>query len=182
FVWSTIPPRTLPSFAEVRTAWCPSDVRVLDRHGEVIYETRTDPVTRRLAWASLPEISPSFVAAVVASEDRRFLEHHGVDWKAVLSAVRQRIEGSGPRGASTITMQLAALLDRSLSRGHDGRSLDEKWEQMREAWALERAWTKEEILEAYLNVVTLRGEVEGVRAAANAIFAKAPHGLSLEDS
>src|SRR5438128_2513359 len=142
FVWSTIPPRTLPSFAEVRTAWCPSDVRVLDRHGEVIYETRTDPVTRRLAWASLPEISPSFVAAVVASEDRRFREHHGVDWKAVLSAVRQRIEGSGPRGASTITMQLAALLDRSLSRGHGGRSLDEKWEQMRQAWALERAWTK----------------------------------------
>ncbi len=189
FEWSVSPVRAVPSFERVRGAWCPSDLRVLDRSGEVLHETRTDPARRRLAWTPLAEVSPSLVDAVVFSEDRRFAEHGGVDWWAIVAAAGQRIDGAGRRGASTITMQLAALLDPSLARSSSRRGVEpgrrgliEKWQQMRAAWSLERAWTKDEILEAYLNLVPLRGEVQGIRAAAYAIFAKAPHGLTAQES
>ena len=79
-------------------------------------------------------------------------------------------------------MQVAALLDPDLRRGGAPRTLAEKWRQMRAAWALERTWTKEEILEAYLNLVTFRGELQGVAAAAAVLFDKAPHGLTHAES
>ena len=61
---------------------------------------------------------------------------------AVAAAVWQRLRGGPPRGASTISMQVAALLDADLHRGARRARLREKWRQMRAAWALERAWTK----------------------------------------
>ena len=170
-----------PAFAHVRASWCPSDLRVMDRHGDVIHETRTDPLARRLSWSALGEVSPALVRAVLLSEDRRFAQHHGVDWRAVAAAAWQRLRGGGARGASTITMQLAALLDPGLRRGANPRGLLAKWKQMRAAWVVEERWSKDQILEAYLNMVTFRGEVQGVHAAADVIFGKAPHGLSVEE-
>ena len=59
----------------MRDAWCPSDLRVLDRHGDVVHEIRVDASARRLPWSPLGEISPALIRAVVASEDHRFAEH-----------------------------------------------------------------------------------------------------------
>ncbi len=93
-----------------------------------------------------------------------------------------RLAGGPARGASTITMQLAALLDPSLAVRSHGRTVRQKLRQMRTALALERRWSKDEILEAYLNRVGFRGELRGVGAAATFVFGKAPHGLDAAES
>ena len=168
---------SVPSPAEVRAAYRPSDVEVLDRNGELVHELRADDTQRALAWVPLAAVSPLLREAVVAAEDRRFATHGGVDGLALASAARDRLAGAPLRGASTITMQLASLLDR-LDGRRPGRSVSAKWRQMRRAWALERTWSKDEILEAYLNLVPFRGEVSGVGAAAGVLLGKRPHGLA----
>ncbi|HUG36552.1 MAG TPA: transglycosylase domain-containing protein [Candidatus Limnocylindrales bacterium] len=172
------PPVLAPSFADVKARHRPSDLVLLDRHGEVIHERRIDPRWRRLAWTPLDEISPAVRAAVLAAEDRRFERHGGGDVHAVVAAAVARARGGPPRGASTVTMQLATLLDPALQRRGGPRTLAQKWKQMRLAWAIESRWAKDQILEAYLNRVALRGELEGVPAAASVLFGKAPHGLT----
>jgi penicillin-binding protein 1C len=167
----------VPSHDEVRASYRPSDVELLDRDGEVVHELRTDPRQRSLAWVALGEVSPLLRDAIVAAEDARFARHRGVDGLAVLAALRDRLAGAPARGASTITMQLATLLDERAGRPRR-RSLAAKWRQMRRAWALEAGWSKEQILEAYLNLVSFRGEVRGVGAAAAVLLGKRPHGLS----
>lgn len=143
---------------------------------------RVDPSIRRLDWMRLDAVSPALVAAVIASEDRRFHAHAGVDWRAVGAALWSRVTGGRSRGASTITMQVAAFLDGALARRGGPRSLAQKWRQIRLARVLERQWSKAEILEAYLNRVTFRGELEGVGAASAVLFDKAPHGLTAAES
>jgi penicillin-binding protein 1C len=177
-----------PAFADVRARHRTSDVLVLDRHGRTIHEIRIDPERRRLAWLPLSDISPALIAAVLASEDRRFHAHGGVDVRAVAAAARDRLRGRPLRGASTITMQLATLLshgDRDPGPARPaggGNALRRKWRQMRLAWRIEAGWTKQEILEAYLNLVTYRGEIQGISAAARELFGKAAHGLDEAES
>src|SRR5262249_12230930 len=167
---------TLPSFDAVRAAFQPSDATLLDRHGDPLATRRIDPTRRRLPWVALADISPQLRAAVVAAEDRRFAEHAGVALRALAAAVVQRLTGGGRRGASTITMQVAALLDPTL-RPAGARTLGQKWRQMRLAFALERTWTKDEILQAYLNPASFRGQREGVGAASAGLLAKSPDGI-----
>lgn len=171
------PGPAVPSFQEVRATSHPSDVPLLDRHGEVLHERRVAMTGRRLAWTPLAEISPALQAAVIASEDRRFYRHGGVDGRALLAVALRRIGGTPLRGASTISMQVATLLYPDLRQRGTSRTLRQKWQQMRLAWAIERRWSKGEILEAYLNLVTYRGELQGIAAAAHVLFGKAPHGI-----
>ncbi len=167
-----------PAFDSVRSAWKPSEVYLLDRGAAVIHEQRVDSRRRRLEWVGLSDISPALQAAVLASEDRRFHVHGGVDGRAFAAAAWERLSGHGIRGASTITMQVASLLDPGLRRRGGPRSLPQKVRQMRMAWAIEAAWSKPQILEAYLNLVTFSGELQGVDAASHVLFGKAPHGLT----
>jgi penicillin-binding protein 1C len=169
--------RALPSYQEVRRGTIPSDSLLLDRNGEVLQEMRVDKARRRLDWTPLPEISPALIEAVIAAEDRRFFGHPGIDVRSAAGALFKGLTREAMRGASTLTMQLASLLDRSLQPGKTKRSLWQKVRQAMEALDLERAWTKQEILEAYLNLVTFRGELQGVAAASRGLFGKAPHGL-----
>ncbi|MBM4202464.1 MAG: hypothetical protein FJ189_14435, partial [Gammaproteobacteria bacterium] len=121
---ATAPLRALgafPSLAQVRAAWRPSEAYLLDRHGTVLHELRVDLSARRLAWTELVDISPALMRAVIQAEDRRFYDHPGVDWRAVAAAAWNRLTSAhSRRGASTLSMQLAALLDRSAS-GKPGR-------------------------------------------------------------
>src|SRR4030042_533221 len=93
----------LPTFQEVKNSYKKSDAVLLDRHGKVIHELRVDSKGRRLDWTSLKDISPSFMKAVIHSEDKRYYEHHGVDWKAVSVTVIRNLFTGASRGASTIT-------------------------------------------------------------------------------
>jgi len=172
------PEPTVPSFQVIRAAFRPSDVQLLDRNGEVVHEVRTDATRRRLSWVSVSDISPALQAAVIASEDRRFYRHGGVDTRGLVAAAFQRITGGARRGASTISMQVATLLSEGRRERSGPQALMQKWRQMRLAWAIETRWSKVEILEAYLNRVTFRGELQGVGAAASLLFGKAPHGIT----
>ncbi len=166
------------SFEAVRAEYRPSETLILDRHGEVIERVRTDRSVRRGAWVPLADISPALRQALVLSEDQRFYEHSGVDWRAVSAAAWANLWNSKTRGASTLTMQLAGLLDEDLRLGTGGRSLRQKLGQAVMATRLEASWRKDQILEAYLNLVPLRGELVGVDALSRTLFAKAPHGLN----
>lgn len=168
----------IPAFETVRAAYVESEGILLDRNGEIIHELRISREGRRLEWTPLSRISPALQSAVIAGEDRRFHSHRGVDWMAAGVAFLQRLRGSGGRGASTITMQLSALVNEELRPERSRRSLLQKSTQMRAARGYERSWSKEQILEAYLNLATFRGELQGVAAAARGLFDKAPHGLN----
>ena len=123
--------------------------------------------------------------AVIASEDRRFYQHGGVDWQALAGVMLRRFTGKPLRGASTISMQVASLLEpgqpvrpKIVQPGTFLALLYYKWGQMRRAWAVENGWSKAEILEAYLNLAPFRGEIAGITAASFLFFNKAPHGIT----
>jgi len=171
-----------PTFDEVKNAYRTSDALLLDRYGEVIHELRTDPKVRRLEWVTLKDISPALIRAVLQTEDRRFFRHHGVDALSLISSVVTWPKHRTLRGASTVTMQLVSLLDDGLKAREPHRSLSLKWRQIKAARRLEKVWTKEQILEAYLNLISFRGELVGIAAAARGLFGKAPGGLNEVES
>jgi len=178
---------SVPSYADVRGAYVSSEALLVDRHGAPLSEIRANAKVRRLDWVALAEVSPAMSAALVAAEDKRFWEHDGVDWTGLAAAawdsVWRTLDGRRPRGGSTLTMQLAGLLDPALRPGGaDPRTLAQKWDQLEAALALERTWGKTEILEAYLNLSSFRGELTGLRAAARGLFGKEPNGLDAQEA
>ncbi|MFO1418888.1 MAG: penicillin-binding protein 1C [Methylotetracoccus sp.] len=171
-----------PRFGAVRADWRSSDAVLLDRHGGLLHRLRLDQRVRRLDWVPLGAMSPALINAVVAAEDRRFFEHRGVDWKALGAAAWNRLRGGPPRGASTLSMQVAALLDPELSPIGARRSSIQKLRQILAALELEGQWSKPQILEAYLNLASFRGELQGIGAAAQGLFGKAASGLDFNEA
>ena len=178
----TLSPVKAPPYTKVREAYGSSDAILRDRHGTVIHEMRVDMASRSLDWIPLKDISPALVASVVRSEDRRFLSHCGVDVRALASASLGNLFSREKRGASTITMQLASLIERKLKPESRRRTWREKVRQMRGALAMEKSWSKQEIIEGYLNLVGFRGELRGIAAASRGLFSKEPSGLNLSES
>lgn len=172
----------IPSFDSVKAGWTSTEGMLLDRHGELIHELRVVDRGRRLEWIRLEEISPVALATIVRAEDKRFYQHGGVDWLALSDAALDTLLFSQPRGASTITMQVAAHLDDALRPGRQKRSVLQKWDQIRAAKELEKGWNKSQILEAYLNLSTFRGELQGIAAASRGLFGKNPDGLDERES
>ena len=170
----------------VFVAWpLPADVRapgpvpglvVEDRHGLVLRSTRA-PDGSRGGWVSLADVDPKVIQAFVASEDRRFYEHHGVDPRGVLRAARDNLTaGDIVSGASTITMQTARLL-RPLSRTWAGKVGQALW-----AVRLEAHLPKDRILEIYLNRVPLGQGAVGVQAASALYFGASARRLGLGEA
>ena len=179
---ASLPALALPTFAEVKAAHRPSDVVLLDRQGEPIQTVRVDKTVRRLPWVPLSETSPALLHALVLSEDRNFYEHSGIDWGALARSAWSNAWNTRTRGASTLTMQLAGLLDDDLARPEGGRSATQKVRQALRAKELEGNWKKSEIVEAYLNLVPFRGEIVGINALAQTLFEKHPNGLDWEEA
>jgi penicillin-binding protein 1A/penicillin-binding protein 2A len=123
-----------------------------------------------LEYVKLKDIkSPILPKAFVAVEDRRFYEHSGVDYKGLARAlVKDILTMSNAEGGSTITMQVArnAILD------NRDKTIWRKLNEIAIAWNLERKYTKDEILEAYLNYIYLGNNVRGVKMAAKIYFGK----------
>ena len=166
--WRTAPP-PVPAYADLKAQWHSSEAWLYARNGQLLDEVRLDFAQRRLGWTTLAQVSPALRLDVVAIEDHRFASHGGVDWLALGGSLRDRAQGKRRRGASTITMQTAALLWPELGRPGQRGWLD-KLRQMRSAWALEGGWNKDQILEAYLNLAPFRGEAQGVAAGSLALF------------
>jgi penicillin-binding protein 1C len=169
---------TTPRFAAVRAGYGSSEGRLLDRHGELLHSVRLDERRRQLDWVPLGSVSPLLPQRLIAVEDHRYAWHPGVDPIAVAAALQDGLAGHGWRGASTLTMQLAAELG-----GYAGRrTLPGKLRQVVGALGLELRWSKPQILEAYLNRVSFRGETRGIGAAARLLFGKEPSGLDADES
>jgi len=176
----TAPP-PVPSYEETRAAWQPSEAWLKDRHGRLLQTLRIDMAVRRLEWVPLRSIAPAVGEAVIRSEDRRFRSHAGVDWRGFAGATWAALRGRHARGASTLSMQLAGFLAPELG-GPGERSLRDKIRQLRAARAIEAHWSKDQILEAYLNLAAFRGEVQGIGAASRALFGRAPAALGPDDA
>ncbi|NHZ37972.1 penicillin-binding protein 1C [Massilia rubra] len=176
------PAHAVPTPEQVRAAYRASDAQLLDRHGVPIDSLRIDMAVRRAQWVGLADISPAMRLALVRAEDRRFMQHDGVDVGALGKAAWDNLLRTRARGASTITMQLAALVDERLRAGAGGRSWGQKWDQASAARELEAGWSKAQIMEAYLNLVPFRGELQGIGAASQGLFGKAPSGLNQAES
>jgi penicillin-binding protein 1C len=175
------PAWALPSFSEVRAAYLASDAQLLARDGQVLQSQRIDMSVRRLPWTPLRDIAAPLQRAVILSEDKRFYEHEGVDWRAAGNAAWSNFWGGRTRGASTLSMQLAGLLEEDGQR-RGRRSLFEKISQAGTAIELEKQWSKPQILEAYLNLVAFRGELQGIAAMSRGLFGKWPDGLDERES
>jgi len=178
-------PPAMPDYATVRAEWQPSEAWLTDRDGQLLDSERVNFERRRLAWVPLNDISPAVRTAVVQSEDRRFWSHGGVDWLAVASAIRARLTigrtGDRSRGASTLPMQLAAFLDPGLAQPGK-RDWRTKLRQMRAGQALAANWSHDEMLEAYFNLLPLRGEAQGIGAGAQSLFGKKPAEMTRTDA
>ena len=174
-----------PTFDEVKKDYAASDALLLDRNGAVLQALRMDKKVLRLPWVALDDLSLAMRDTLVLAEDKNFYVHGGVDWKAVVAAAWGSVirPGNKSRGASTLTMQLAGLLDPSLHPAKDGsRSVMQKWDQIGAARELEKTWTKPQILEAYFNLVSFRGELIGINAASQRLFGKHPSGLNRNEA
>ncbi len=148
---------------------------LVDRHGLALRTTRA-PDGSLARWLPLSEMDPKILQAFLALEDRRFYEHGGIDWRAVLRAVRDNMRaGHVVSGASTITMQLARLLRPAAG----GRTWGAKLLQVLWALRLEHHLTKQSILEQYLNRVPLGQGAIGVAAGARLYFDASASELSL---
>ena len=183
-ILSHIPWYAVPSSALIKELYATSETKILDRNGHIIHTLRSDFERRRLEWVGLENISPALTASVIASEDQRFFTHNGVDPLAFFRVIYQMItSGKKPQGASTLTMQLAGMIDPDLRPGRYQirRSISQKFNQIFYAWSVEQSWSKPDILEAYLNLVSFRGEIQGVGAASKAFFDKKATGLNDEE-
>jgi penicillin-binding protein 1C len=176
----------IPSFAEAKAGYQPSEAWLLDRNGEVIGIKRINNKARRLEWLALNEISPATQELLLLSEDKRFYTHSGVDWLALFATGSTNlwhfIDGKHPRGASTLTMQLAGFLDPTLAPANTRRTLAQKWQQIATAREIEKSWSKQQILEAYFNLASFRGELVGIHAASFALFGTQPSALNRPQS
>lgn len=149
---------------------------VTDRHGAVLRITLASDAQLRL-WTPLQDLPPGLIEAVLLHEDQHFFWHPGVNPWALLRAAATTASGGPTLGASTLTMQLARLLER-----RNTRSIGGKLSQIAEALWLEARYSKREILEAYLNAAPYGGNLQGVGAAARLYFGKAPADLDLAQS
>jgi penicillin-binding protein 1C len=175
-------PTQPPSFESVRNAYRSSEALLLDRNGVPLQSQRMDLRVRRLMWTPLDQISPALIDTLIAAEDRRFRSHGGIDGLAIAGAMRDRLTGRARRGASTLQMQLAAQLDPDLTSRSRRRRLIQKLRQARTALQIADSWTREQVLEAYLNRVGFRGETQGIAAASAQLFDKPPRALNAAES
>jgi len=130
-------------------------------------------------WVKLGDISPNVVEALIATEDHRFYEHHGVDLRRTVSSVFHTFTGD-LQGGSTITQQLARnLYPEEVGRA---RSLTRKFKEIITALKIEAVYTKQEILETYLNTVPFLYNAYGIEMAARTYFDKSAEALDVLES
>lgn len=163
---TSLPPLSLTDARE-------TSVIVTDREGRLLRPYATEDGRWRLP-VDLETLDEDYVKMLLAYEDQRFFEHGGIDIQSLMRAAWQIVtNGKIISGGSTITMQLARLVD-----GLETRSMDAKLTQLIRAIELEHRFSKKEILSLYLTLAPYGGNIEGVRAASLAYFGKEPKRLN----
>ncbi len=149
--------------------------RVMMKNGRIRGIDLTD---QSMAWSRLEEISPAMVGAVLTTEDAGFFRHRGFLGSQFKTALRRNLRDRRVRlGASTVTMQLA----KNLLLSHE-KTLSRKLQEMVLTWLLERTYSKQRLMELYLNVVEFGPQIYGITAAAEHYFGKIPVELTSLES
>ncbi len=164
-----LPHAPLSSYAPLSTA-------VYAEDGQLLRLTLASDQQYRL-WTPLCNVSPEFVDALLLHEDRHFRRHFGVDPVALVRAVVRMAEGGPHQGGSTITMQLARLIYHLNTRSVGG-----KFRQILAATWLELRYSKDEILEAHVNLTPYGRNVQGVGAASRIYLGKSPDQLTFAEA
>lgn len=128
-------------------------------------------------WVPIEEISPKLQLAVVCSEDQNYLKHYGFDWGAIEKAMKENENGKRMRGGSTITQQTAKNVFLWQGRSYIRKAF--------EAWftlLIEIFWSKERIMEVYLNSIEMGDGVYGAEAASQYWFKKPAKKLSKDEA
>ncbi len=174
--------RTLPSVGDLRERASQFETtRILDRNGNVLYEI-IDPNAGRRTYVSLDKISPYVVAATIATEDKDFYSHPGFDPWAIMRALWENYRTGGQGGgASTITQQLARNLLLSPEERVQ-RTYTRKAREIILAAEITRRYSKDEILELYLNENYYGNLAYGIEAAAETYFGKSASELTLAEA
>ena len=129
-------------------------------------------------WRDYDQISDYLKRAVVTSEDGKFMQHHGFDWEGMQYALeRNQDKGKVVAGGSTISQQLAKNLFL-----YNKRSFIRKGQEAVATWMMERMWSKQRILEVYLNSVEFGDNIYGVEAASQHYFGKSSRSLSRDQA
>ena len=165
-----------PSRTEIR-AFHPSEGgRIVDEYGRLMGRLA---IVRRVN-VELRDVPPYVQQAFIATEDRRFYEHNGLDWRGFFRALVRNVGSLGVReGFSTITMQV--VHNSFLADRYHGRSFRRKLVELRITRLVERELTKNQILEHYLNVIYLGNGMNGVEAASRDLFGKHVNQLTLAE-
>lgn len=130
----------------------------------------------------LDDLPPYVPVAFIAVEDKRFRQHDGVDWRRVFGAVRANVQAGGiEEGSSTLTMQLARNVFPDAIPGQE-KTLARKLKEVRVAQEIEEGYTKDEILELYLNHIYFGGGARGIEAASHQYFGHGAAELSLPEA
>ena len=176
----------IPSFEELENPDSKLATQVIAEDGEIL---TTFHIENR-SYVSYEELSPNLVNAAVATEDVRFYNHSGIDFKSLGRVIFKTLLGgdSSQGGGSTITQQLAKTLypRQDVSSRIPGMSkLKMVWIKLKEwvtAVKLERSYTKNEIMNMYMNQVFFGSNAYGIKAAAQTFFGKAPIDLTVEEA
>ncbi len=151
----------------------PARTTIYDRNGEII--GRIHGHNRYIV--KIDNVSKYFIKALIAREDARFYKHGGVDLRALARSAKVLVQGGGRQGGSTLSMQLA---DNSFS--YKGKTIDGKFLEMVLARRIESDFTKDEILEMYMNRIFWGGSIRGIESASMTYFEKHASELTLSES
>jgi len=169
--------QNLPSFQDIENPQSDLSTQLIASDGTVLQtfysrENRTN--------VRLDEISPYVIDALISTEDARFYQHSGVDPKSFIGIISDLIKGRDIRGGSTITMQLARNLYRQ-QVGQQNKYIRKIKEYLVAAF-IERQFTKDEIITAYLNTVNIYGNSYGIETTARRLFDKSARDLTIEEA
>ncbi len=164
-----------PTISDIRKAKSEQPTRVLTADGKELAEFKRS----NREWVELDGISPHVITALIATEDHRFYQHHGIDWLRTAAALKNTFSGDR-QGGSTITQQLA----RNLYPEEVGRAptITRKIKEAITALKIELVYSKREILETYLNTVPFLYNAYGIEMAARTYFDTSADSLDLLQS
>ncbi|WP_291475420.1 transglycosylase domain-containing protein [Acidovorax sp.] len=164
-----------PGIGDIRKAKTEQPAQLMSADGKLLAEYRW----ANREWVALDQISPNVVNALIATEDHRFYDHWGLDWRRTASSVVLTLRGD-PQGGSTITQQLARnLFPEEIGRS---RTLTRKLKEAITALKIEATYSKDEILETYLNTVPFLYNAFGIEMAARTYFDKSADKLNVLES
>ena len=176
-VYFSSAPSDLTDFNTFRSQYKFSNSFLFSDDGRLVSSIRKDYTRRNLIWTELADIDSDFIEKVLQKEDKRFYSHIGFDFLSVLGAIRDTILGGRElRGSSTITMQFAKL-----NWNLKTKEPLQKIKQILYSLHIERSWSKNEILEAYLNSIYFQSDIQGIGTASLMLFDKMPSNLTTSE-